>query len=229
MCHSRIGTPSDLATSSASIVLPVPGSPFTSSGRCSVIAALTASVRSSVETYDGEPLKRMERSRARNWRINPHPLAGDRPRRHSNSHAEVISRRAEKRARHGPRGRNTGAWGSRERAGNIRVDPGASAGYDEDRSRTPLQSERAGGEGPAECADLHVPGIEVERQAWIIQAWRSPARKTAERVAGRNGGGEGNHGECDGARCDDLRRSEVAEDVVRAARDARRAEAIRDG
>src|SRR6266850_1085842 len=58
MCHSRIGTPSDLATSSASIVLPVPGSPFTSSGRCSVIAALTASVRSSVETYDGEPLKR---------------------------------------------------------------------------------------------------------------------------------------------------------------------------
>src|SRR5229473_3722181 len=62
MCHSRIGTPSDLATSSASIVLPVPGSPFTSSGRCSVIAALTASVRSSVETYDGEPLKRMDRT-----------------------------------------------------------------------------------------------------------------------------------------------------------------------
>src|SRR6266850_7876486 len=62
MCHSRIGTPIDLATSSASIVLPVPGSPFTSSGRCSVIAALTASVRSSVETYDGEPLKRMKQS-----------------------------------------------------------------------------------------------------------------------------------------------------------------------
>src|SRR5256885_17150849 len=58
MCHSRSGRPSERATSTASIVLPVPGSPFTSSGRCSVIAALTASVRSSVETYDGEPLKR---------------------------------------------------------------------------------------------------------------------------------------------------------------------------
>src|SRR5437762_11736362 len=69
MCHSRIGTPSDLATSSASIVLPVPGSPFTSSGRCSVIAALTASVRSSVETYDGEPLKRITRQRSEERRV----------------------------------------------------------------------------------------------------------------------------------------------------------------
>ena len=36
------------AASSASIVLPVPGSPFTSSGRLSVTAALTASIRSCV-------------------------------------------------------------------------------------------------------------------------------------------------------------------------------------
>ena len=42
--------PSERATSTASMVLPVPGSPLTSSGRCSVIAAFTASVRSSVET-----------------------------------------------------------------------------------------------------------------------------------------------------------------------------------
>src|SRR6267143_5264921 len=139
MCHSRIGTPSDLATSSASIVLPVPGSPFTSSGRCSVIAALTASVRSSVETYDGEPLKRMERSRARNWRINRHPLAGDRPRRHSNSHAEVISRRAEKRARHGRGGRNIAG----ERASETRIDPAASAGNGENRSGTGRKAKRA--------------------------------------------------------------------------------------
>src|SRR6185369_8467429 len=61
MCHSSSGTPSAFATSIASIVLPVPGSPFTSSGRCSVIAALTASVRSSVETYSAEPVKRIER------------------------------------------------------------------------------------------------------------------------------------------------------------------------
>src|SRR6267143_5063287 len=169
MCHSRIGTPSDLATSSASIVLPVPGSPFTSSGRCSVIAALTASVRSSVETYDGEPLKRMERSRARNWPVNRHPLARDRRsryprRRHSDSHAEVISCRAEKRARHGRGGRNTAG----ERAGETRVDPGAFAGNDENRPRTALrEGERAGGEGPAECADLYAPRVEVERQGRI--------------------------------------------------------------
>src|SRR5882762_5708685 len=166
MCHSRIGMPSDLATSSASIVLPVPGSPFTSSGRCSVIAALTASVRSSVETYDGEPLKRMERSRARNWRINRHPLARHRRscypcRRHSDSHAEVVSRRAEKRARHGPRGRNTGARGSRERASETRVDPGAAARNDENRSATARREvELADTETPDEAANLHAPGIE---------------------------------------------------------------------
>src|SRR5215472_16539365 len=59
MCHSRSGTPSAFATSTASMVLPVPGSPLTRSGRCSVIAALTASVRSSVETYASEPLNRI--------------------------------------------------------------------------------------------------------------------------------------------------------------------------
>src|SRR5882762_10036700 len=187
MCHSRIGMPSDLATSSASIVLPVPGSPFTSSGRCSVIAALTASVRSSVETYDGEPLKRMERSRARNWLVNRHPLARDRRsryprRRHSDSHAEVTSRRAEKRARQGPRGWSSADCGIRERAGETRVDPGASAGNVENRSRTSLQEgESAGGEGPAEAADLHAPGIEVERQGRI-----SAAGEKAD-IAGRRG------------------------------------------
>jgi hypothetical protein len=46
----QFGMPSALATSSASMVLPVPGSPLISSGRCSVMAALTASLRSSVET-----------------------------------------------------------------------------------------------------------------------------------------------------------------------------------
>src|SRR6267143_6930934 len=182
MCHSRIGTPSDLATSSASIVLPVPGSPFTSSGRCSVIAALTASVRSSVETYDGEPLKRMERSRARNWRINPHPLAGDRPRRHSDSHAEVISRRAEKRARHCRGGRNIVG----ERAGATRVDSGASAGDDENRSGPGQEAERAAGEGPDEAADLHAPRIEVKQQARISSA----AHRRAD-IAGRIGARKG--------------------------------------
>jgi len=39
-----------LATSIASTVLPVPGSPFTSKGRCKVMAALTATLRSSVAT-----------------------------------------------------------------------------------------------------------------------------------------------------------------------------------
>ena len=50
MCHCSSGMPIALATSSASIVLPVPGSPFTSSGRFSVIAAFTASIRSCVAT-----------------------------------------------------------------------------------------------------------------------------------------------------------------------------------
>ena len=49
-CHCSSGRPSALATSSASSVLPVPGSPLTSSGRVSVMAALTASIRSGVAT-----------------------------------------------------------------------------------------------------------------------------------------------------------------------------------
>ena len=50
MCHCSKGKPSDCATSSANMVLPVPGSPLTSSGRFSVMAALTASIRSWVAT-----------------------------------------------------------------------------------------------------------------------------------------------------------------------------------
>ena len=46
MCHCSSGMFSAVATSSASIVLPVPGSPLTSSGRFSVTAAFTASIRS---------------------------------------------------------------------------------------------------------------------------------------------------------------------------------------
>jgi hypothetical protein len=42
--------PSEVATWRASSVLPVPGSPFTRSGRSSVTAAFTATVRSSVAT-----------------------------------------------------------------------------------------------------------------------------------------------------------------------------------
>ena len=45
-----LGMPMAPATSSASIVLPVPGSPLTSSGRLSVMDALTASIRSWVAT-----------------------------------------------------------------------------------------------------------------------------------------------------------------------------------
>ena len=48
MCHSYSGRPSARAISWASCVLPVPGSPLMSSGRASVIAALTAIIRSSV-------------------------------------------------------------------------------------------------------------------------------------------------------------------------------------
>src|ERR1700704_1758535 len=207
MCHSRIGTPSDLATSSASIVLPVPGSPFTSSGRCSVIAALTASVRSSVETYDGEPLKRMSTAGKNSRLINRHPLGGDRRggirdyrrRAHSESHAEVVSRRAEKRARHGARGRSSADRASRESAGETRVDPGAFAGNGEDRSGTGVEAERAEGEAPVECADLNDPGIEVERQGRISGG----AYKTAD-IAGRRSAAGGDHGERAGARRDDL-------------------------
>src|SRR5439155_15311382 len=88
---------------------------------------------------------------------------------------------------------------------------------------TGWEAERAGGEGPAEAADLHAPGIEVERQVRI-----SAAQKTAADAGWRSPPG-GDHGERAGARCDDLRRSEVAEDVVHAIRDARRADAIGDG
>src|SRR5262249_22751571 len=48
--HSINGALTPLAISSASTVLPVPGSPLTSSGRSSVMAALTATLRSSVAT-----------------------------------------------------------------------------------------------------------------------------------------------------------------------------------
>jgi hypothetical protein len=50
MCQVSSGAPTLLAISSASTVLPVPGSPFTSSGRSSTMAALTATFRSSVAT-----------------------------------------------------------------------------------------------------------------------------------------------------------------------------------
>src|SRR5205814_9680809 len=134
------------------------------------------------------------------------------------SHAEVISRRAEKRARHGRGGWNIAG----ERAIDTRIDPGAFAGNDENRPGTGREAEGAEGEAPAECADLHIPGVEVEPQVRI-----SAARESAG-IAGRRGAAGGDHGERAGARCDDLRRSEVAEDVVRALRDARRT-AIRDG
>jgi hypothetical protein len=50
MCHSMIGAFSALATSCASTVLPVPGSPLISSGRCNAMAAFTATRRSSLAT-----------------------------------------------------------------------------------------------------------------------------------------------------------------------------------
>ncbi len=66
MCHSISGSPSALATSWASTVLPVPGSPLTSSGRCSVTAALTATRQilggdvavGAVETHGSTPSRR---------------------------------------------------------------------------------------------------------------------------------------------------------------------------
>ena len=48
MCQVNSGAPIAFATSSASTVLPVPGSPLISSGRSSTIEALTAILRSSV-------------------------------------------------------------------------------------------------------------------------------------------------------------------------------------
>ena len=50
MCQVISGRFSALAISCARMVLPVPGSPFTSSGRSSVMAAFTATFRSSVAT-----------------------------------------------------------------------------------------------------------------------------------------------------------------------------------
>src|SRR5580658_3754142 len=57
MCHSINGWPSAAATSCASTVLPVPGSPLTSSGRCSVTDALTATSRSREAMYRSVLLK----------------------------------------------------------------------------------------------------------------------------------------------------------------------------
>src|ERR1019366_933402 len=57
MCHSINGWPSAAATSCASTVLPVPGSPFTSNGRCSVTDALTATSRSREAMYRSVLLK----------------------------------------------------------------------------------------------------------------------------------------------------------------------------
>src|SRR5690606_31456355 len=50
MCQVIRRAPKASASCSASMVLPVPGSPLTSRGRCRVMAALTASLRSSVAT-----------------------------------------------------------------------------------------------------------------------------------------------------------------------------------
>ena len=61
MCHVKISAFSDLATSCANIVLPVPGSPFTIIGLSSVIDAFTATLRSSVAIYDLVPSNFMVR------------------------------------------------------------------------------------------------------------------------------------------------------------------------
>src|SRR4051812_13728827 len=58
MCHSYNGRCSEREISSASCVLPVPGSPLISSGRDSVTAAFTAIMRSGVATYLSVPEKR---------------------------------------------------------------------------------------------------------------------------------------------------------------------------
>src|SRR5882757_707521 len=57
MCHSINGWPRASATSCASTVLPVPGSPLTNNGRCSVTDALTATSRSRVAMYRSVLLK----------------------------------------------------------------------------------------------------------------------------------------------------------------------------
>src|SRR5262245_23341060 len=58
MCHSMIGMPSPSATWRARTVLPVPGSPFSSSGRPSAIEQLTASTSGPAAMYPGVPRKR---------------------------------------------------------------------------------------------------------------------------------------------------------------------------
>ena len=52
ICHSSKGMFNEAATSSASMVLPVPGSPLMSSGRSRLAAALTAMLSSSVAMYE---------------------------------------------------------------------------------------------------------------------------------------------------------------------------------
>ena len=56
ICHSISLFPNDSATSIASKVLPVPGSPLINKGLSRVTDALTAILRSSVETYFLVPL-----------------------------------------------------------------------------------------------------------------------------------------------------------------------------
>src|SRR3990172_8812571 len=58
MCHDSIGMPSPSATCWASTVLPVPGSPFSNSGRSRAIAQLTASTSGPEAIYPGVPWKR---------------------------------------------------------------------------------------------------------------------------------------------------------------------------
>src|SRR5438552_10331090 len=84
MCHCTSGLPRLRATSSASSVLPVPGSPLTSSGRSSVTAALTASIRSGVAMYVSVPSKRIEFSLA--WRILADEPAHEPEHAHTDDH-----------------------------------------------------------------------------------------------------------------------------------------------
>src|SRR5262245_42959450 len=68
MCHSKSGRPIAFAISMASMVLPVPGSPLTSSGRSRVSAAFTAIIRSSVAMYVSVPSNRFMASAYQLWR-----------------------------------------------------------------------------------------------------------------------------------------------------------------
>src|SRR3974390_1383749 len=72
-CQVMSGAPRASATSKASCVLPVPGSPLIRRGRSSVIAALTAILRSSVATYLSVPSKRFELIGLSSWKwLNRH-------------------------------------------------------------------------------------------------------------------------------------------------------------